>query len=286
MRTLFLVIAALLPAVILSLYIYKKDRVEKEPIRLLFALLLGGVACCYPAAVVEGFLLDIINKGVLQFYVFCGEYVDAKTIYTVHQLFENFIGIALVEEGLKLLVLLRITKNHREFNSIFDGIVYAVFVSLGFAAFENILYVLQYGFSNALMRAVTSVPGHTFFAVMMGYYYSFSYIAGKTAEAEEYLKSIDAIPQDTKNTAKTSLTWMMLAVPVLAHGLYDYCCTYGTRLAVFVFYAFLIGMYVYCFGKIKQMSAGDAPVNFYVRAAILRKHPHLTEPIQNGEIEL
>ena len=286
MRTLFLVMAALLPAVILSLYIYKKDRVEKEPLRLLFALLLGGVACCYPAAVVEGFLLDIINKGILQFYMLFGQSVNPKAIYTVHKLFENFIGIALVEEGLKLLVLLRLTKNHNEFNSIFDGIVYAIFVSLGFAAFENILYVLQYGFSNALMRAVTSVPGHTFFGVMMGYYYSFSHIAGKTAEAEEYLRSIDAIPTTAKTTTKTKLVWMMLAFPVLAHGMYDYCCTYGTRLAVFLFYAFLLGMYVYCFGKIKQMSADDAPVNFYVRAAILRKYPHLTEPVQNGEIEI
>ena len=79
---------------------------------------------------------------------------------------------------------------------------------------------------------------------------------------------------------------MMLAVPVFAHGLYDFCCTYGTRFAVFVFYAFLIGMYVYCFGKIKQMSVDDAPVNFYVRMAVLRKYPELAEPAQNGEIEI
>ena len=86
--------------------------------------------------------------------------------------------------------------------------MHAVFVSLGFAAFENILYVLQYGFSNALMRAVASVPGHTFFGIMLGYYYSFSHIAGKTAETEEYPKSIDAIPQDAKNTTKTGLVCM------------------------------------------------------------------------------
>ena len=185
-------------------------------------MLFGGVACCYPAAVVEGLLLDIINKGVLQIYVFCGEYVDGKIIYTVHQLLENFIGIALVEEGLKLWVLLRLTKNNREFNSIFDGIVYAVFVSLGFAAFENVLYVLQYGFSNALMRAVTSVPGHTFFGVMMGYYYSFSHIAVKTAEAEEYLKSIDAIPKTAKTTTKTKSAWLMLVAPMV-HALRYLC---------------------------------------------------------------
>ncbi len=286
MKTLFLVIAALLPALILCLYIYQKDRVEKEPVRLLFALLLGGVACCYPAAVIEEFLLDIINKGVLHFYLLYGEYINPQTIYTVNKVLENFIGIALVEEGLKLFVLAWLTKNHQEFNSIFDGIVYAVFVSLGFAAFENILYVLQYGFFNAMMRAVTSVPGHMFFAVMMGYYYSFSHIADKTAETEEYLKSIDAIPQTSKNTTKTRWVWLMLLVPVFAHGLYDYCCTYGTRLAVFVFYAFLIGMYVYCFGKIKKMSAGDAPVASYVYMLLLRKYPELGERLQSGEIEI
>ncbi|MBE7032378.1 MAG: PrsW family intramembrane metalloprotease [Ruminococcaceae bacterium] len=286
MRTVFLVIAALLPAVILCLYIYKKDRVEKEPARLLFTLLIGGVACCYPAAVIEGVFLDIIEKGVMGFYLSNGADINPKIIYTAHKLLENFIGIALVEEGLKLLVLLWFTKNNSEFNSVFDGIVYAVFVSLGFAAFENILYVLQYGFSNAMMRAVTSVPGHMFFAVMMGYYYSFAHIAGKVSNIELELKINGVIPKTVRSYLQSTFIGLALFAPVFAHGMYDYCCTYETRLAVLVFYAFLIGMYVYCFGKIKKMSAGDAPVRNYVYMQLLRKYPELSEHLQSEEFNL
>ena len=165
LNTVLLIIAALLPAIILSIYIYKKDRVEKEPLTLLLKLFLFGALVCFPAAYIEEFVIGIID-GIF------GEIYEGDSIFYIYNFIYYFIGIALVEEGVKLLVLKYIVQDNNNFDCFFDGVIYAVFVSLGFAALENIFYVLQYGFSNAILRGILSVPGHMFFGVMMGYYYS------------------------------------------------------------------------------------------------------------------
>ena len=43
-------------------------------------------------------------------------------------------------------------------------------VSMGFAAFENILYVSQDGLEVALLRAFTAIPAHATFGIIMGYF--------------------------------------------------------------------------------------------------------------------
>lgn len=79
-----------------------------------------------------------------------------------------FVVPGFIEEGIKYRVLLRRTWNEPNFNYRFDGVVYAVFVSLGFAAVENVMYVLTSGFSTAVARAIFSIPGHAMFGVVMG----------------------------------------------------------------------------------------------------------------------
>ena len=253
-----LVAAGLFPAIVLCSYIYRKDRVEKEPLGLLLKLLLSGVVICYPVVVAEEFLLEL----------FAG-----------NAILENFVGIALAEEGFKLLALFLITKKSREFDSLFDGIIYATFVSLGFAAFENVLYVIQYGWATALTRAVTSVPAHTFFGVFMGYYYSLLNIMDKAAIKERKLKEEGLVSKSVPEFSGKKYAVLSLIVPTFAHGLYDYCCTSDSWLAMLVFFAFLIGMYIYCFGKVKKMSVKDAPVSSYVFSLLAKKYPELESHI-------
>lgn len=80
----------------------------------------------------------------------------------LHSFLVGFIGVALVEELYKALFVYKKGYNNKAFNYMYDGIVYAVFTSLGFATLENILYVLEYGQSAALLRALVSVPAHAF----------------------------------------------------------------------------------------------------------------------------
>ena len=106
--------------------------------------------------------------------------------------------VAVVEEGTKLFFLKRRSWRDPNFNFMFDGIVYSVFVSLGFAAFENIKYVFTYGLSVAMPRALLAVPGHLGFAVFMGVFYGRAklcesrgqYFASKVSMAMGYVAAV------------------------------------------------------------------------------------------------
>lgn len=146
--------AALLPRHILMRYIYRKDTVEKEPPMLLMSLLIYGVIAALISIILENIGTKVLNS-----------LMDQSTVgYT---LVLAFAVVAVVEEGAKFAMLKRRTWNDMNFNYRFDGIVYAVFVSLGFAAFENIGYVLGYGLSVAPARALLAIPGHMCFGVFM-----------------------------------------------------------------------------------------------------------------------
>lgn len=281
LNVIFLICAALLPAIALCIYVFKKDRVEKEPIGLLLGLLALGCLICWPAAEIETVLSGIIDKIFIPFtYEEEGVVYLSEIAFKAYNAINNFIGIALVEEGLKFIALFLATRNNKNFNSLFDGLIYAVFVSLGFAAFENVLYVVSYGWTNALVRAVTAVPGHMFFAVLMGYYYSMWHVCEQAKTMERALKKRGLVDKNSKEISGKHHLICSLLVPVLAHGLYDYCCTSETVWADIVFYALLIFLYVYCFKRIKEMSKGDMEDKRFAAVMVFKKYPHLLEALR------
>ncbi len=221
-----LLMMAVLPVIVLLVYVYHKDPVEKEPLGLLAKLLLWGVASTLFAIVLE----------VVGSEVFLGG-GSPETFSGI--LFENFLLVALVEEACKYFFLKRATWRHPAFDYAFDGIVYAVFVSLGFAVAENIGYVSEYGFETAVVRAFTAIPGHCVFAVFMGYFY---------AEA----KSAEVRGDSSGRTANLALA---VLVPTLLHGTYDSLASFDGMGALFAFYAFLIAMVVTGMYLVKRESA-------------------------------
>lgn len=269
-----LVAAALLPAFVLCVYVYKKDRIEKEPIGLLLGLLAAGAACCIPAAFAEGVLLDTIDSFFNVQTAPDGNTYVPSSVYYVYYLVRNFIGIALVEEFFKWIVLIKITKKNKNHNSFFDGMIYAIFVSLGFAAFENIFYVLKYGWYVAVVRAILAVPGHMFDSVLMGYHYSHWNILDKAADIEKDLVAEGRISYAANPITSKKSRFNSLLVPVLAHGFYDFCCTVGGSLAMLVLVGFVIFLYIHCFKKIKQMSKADGSDNAYAMYLIRKKYPN------------
>lgn len=155
---LILFASAILPVLIILFAIYRADKINKEPIGKLILVFICGALIAFPAALLESVLDWFEPSGAL-----------------LGGLYKGFCVAAFSEELLKLLVLFLLVWNSRHFDEYFDGIVYAVYVSMGFACVENILYVFSsddYGSSlaTAAMRAILSVPGHFLFAVMMGYY--------------------------------------------------------------------------------------------------------------------
>lgn len=180
--------AALLPAILLWLYIWKKDA-QKEPTSWLLKAVLWGIAIIIPVAIVEA------GIGAMLFGV------EGKPTSLFGTTTMAFVEAALPEEAFKLFALWMVLRKNPYFDEHFDGIVYAVCVGLGFAALENIMYVFgeEDWFSTAILRALLAVPGHYAFAILMGYYYSVYHF-------------VDRSPK---------IAACVLLVPVLAHGAYD-----------------------------------------------------------------
>ncbi|HWQ29944.1 MAG TPA: PrsW family glutamic-type intramembrane protease, partial [Negativicutes bacterium] len=116
--------------------------------------------------------------------------------------YTSFVVAGLVEEGFKFLFFFLFIWRNRDFDEMFDGIVYAVFISLGFATVENLAYVLSTGMSTAVVRSFTAVPAHALFAVAMGYYLGIAKFAGPRYR-QKYI-------------------WLGFISPVILHGIYDF----------------------------------------------------------------
>lgn len=223
--------AAVVPAFILLRYVYRHDTIEKEPPLLLMTLFCLGVVSALCATVLES-----IAQTVLDLLI-----GPESPFYTVLM---AFLVVAVMEEGTKLYFLKRRTWDHPAFNYRFDGIVYAVFVSLGFAAYENILYVFQYGLSVALPRALLAIPGHMSFAVFMGVFYG----RAKCYEG----RGKDAASR--RNLRRGYFTAVFL------HGFYDACAMTGGGKALLAFTIFIVLMYLSVYRTLRRESAADAPV--------------------------
>ena len=154
-------LAAAGPAVVLMWYVYRKDRAEKEPAGLLVKLLFGGVLAAAAAVFLE------IGSEYVEYWM-----LGNRGPYNMYAVFEA-VCIGMIEEGTKLFFLKKFSWKNKAFNYRFDGMVYAVFVSLGFAAVENVLYVFEYKTMDVMLsRAILTIPAHMSFAVYMGLFYS------------------------------------------------------------------------------------------------------------------
>ena len=223
--------AAVIPAFVLLRYVYQHDTIEKEPPMLLLSLVFLGVVSALCATVLEGIAQTILDLLV----------APENPFYTV---LVAFLVVAVMEEGTKFYFLKRRTWYHPAFNYRFDGIVYAVFVSMGFAAYENVLYVFQYGLSVALPRALLAIPGHVSFAVFMGVFY------GRAKRCEG--KGNDAASR--RYLCRAFLTTVFL------HGFYDACAMMGGGKAFLTFAVFIVLMYLSVYCTLRRESAADAPV--------------------------
>ncbi len=208
-------IVSLAPVVIILVYIYVRDKYEKEPVSLLLKSLGLGALIVIPVVFTESLLSAIMpyfNETATAFY-------------------DAFVVAAFTEEVFKFLVLYFLIRKNKEFNERFDGIVYAVFISLGFAAVENVLYVYEGGLDVGLMRAFTAVPAHALFGVSMGYYFALSKF-------------------ETEDTGLNM--FKALAVPIVLHGIYDFILMTGHPYLLFAFIPFLIYLWWFGLKKIKQ----------------------------------
>lgn len=197
-----LILAAIAPAFMVIIYIYLKDKYEKEPKRvMIYSFLLGAI-------------VSVLITTIL--YVFFDYFLPLNNKFSLTQLFiKAFFVVGLSEEFSKYVIVRYYSQPRRAFNEPFDGIVYAVMVSMGFAMIENLMYVFQGGLQVALIRAFTAVPAHATFGIIMGYF------MGKAKF----------------NGMRIADNLIGLSLAVLLHGLYDF----------FLFIEFIPGIWVGAF---------------------------------------
>jgi protease PrsW len=184
----FLLFAALAPALFMMHFIYVRDKYERDPLWRVLLVYFVSFLTVIPAAMFEGVFSGIEKWGLIGV---------AISVWCV---------IALSEETVKYLAIRLLAVPMKSFNEVYDGILYGVAASLGFATVENLAYVFlshDQGLTVALARAVLSVPGHALWGVMMGYYIG---VAKFTEDPHK----------------KRALVWKGLLIAIFWHGLYDF----------------------------------------------------------------
>jgi protease PrsW len=221
-EVLLLILVAILPVAAMLWFIYRKDKFEREPLPLVLRTLLAGALAVIPTLLVGHFLAAPLGASLgLTDDTFGGK------VYTA------FVTAGLVEEVMKFLAFYLVIWHNPNFNEPFDAIVYCVAASLGFAAVENILYVLEHGLATGVMRAVLAVPGHAIFGVAIGYYMGLVKFGPRRLQAYHFL--------------------MAFVTSVGLHGVYDVIAfNQDNILFVAAMYAAVAYMWVFALRKMER----------------------------------
>jgi RsiW-degrading membrane proteinase PrsW (M82 family) len=212
-----ILLASLAPVFIILFYIYFRDKYDKEPLGLLIKSLVVGMLIVIPIVVVERLLVTIMPP--------IGKVPAAA--------YNAFLVAGSTEEVFKFLALYLLVWKSPSFDEKFDGIVYAVFVSLGFAAVENVLYVLDGGYQTAIVRAITAVPANALFGITMGYYLGIARMYSELRK--EYLRKA-------------------ILIPILLHGIYDFILMVKVGWLLMLFIPYVIYLYVVGMKKMRILS--------------------------------
>ncbi len=220
---------SILPIILILVIIYHKDK-KREPLPLLLVLFCLGILSCFLVLKVSD-----LSKLIFPFMNMSTKEMDLLSIVLY-----SFIGVALIEEACKWVMVYIVGYHNKEFEEVYDMIVYAVFVALGFAFYENIAYVFYLGnVKTAFLRAISAVPGHACYAISMGYYLSM-------AKQFHFKKRKDL----ERNNMMLSIL-----IPTVLHGIYDFCLMLGYKEFIYIFIIFVIYLFFTTIKKVKEISA-------------------------------
>ena len=232
---LILLAAGLIPAIYLMYYVYKKDQIEKEPVQLLLKIVGLGALSCFPAMILE----------MIGTYIMAYLPLDPSGI--VYGLIMNIIVIGCSEEFVKRAAMKIPTYKSPEFNYTFDGVVYGVAAAMGFAGLENVLYIMDFGFSVAPIRAITAIPMHAICGVFVGFFYGQMKLAENLGD----------------QAAAKSFWAKALWIPAVLHGIYDYAASSESTTLSIIWLVFVIALDIYAYRALKSMAAQDRHLNQY-----------------------
>ncbi len=205
-----IIFASLAPSIALLCFFYLKDKYNTEPVGMVFRSFIYGVLLVFPVLVLQ---YAFQEEGLL-----------------LNPFLQAFVSAALFEEFFKWFILFYIFYKHVQFDQHYDGIVYSVSISLGFATMENIFYLVAFGVDQAFIRALLPVSSHALFGVIMGYY------LGKA--------------KFSLGRRKIKLIALSLLFPWLLHGIYDYIL-YIQQYWIYMMLPFMIFLWSLALRKVK-----------------------------------
>ncbi len=214
-----LVAIATVPVILILFYVYYRDKYKKGPLWMLLLSLAGG-AVIVPAVI----WWEQAMLGFSEYYY---------SFQWQHGFIISFLVAGLCEESMKMLAFMLLIWRRSYFMEKFDAILYAVYISLGFALVENIMYVLDGGTQTGLTRALTAVPAHAIFGVAMGFYLGRAKFSSR------------------KRILKIFYAWF---VPIVLHGTYNYIIMSDMPYLLFTFVLYVILLYLLGFRKLKTIS--------------------------------
>lgn len=254
-----LMMLAVLPAAILMYLVYRYDAIEKEPVGLVTKVFILGAV-----STIGAMILETVGEAVLT-------NIAGNLPTMTYQFLEFFFVVAVSEELVKLLAL-SITRNNPAFNYTFDGIVYGVAAALGFAALENILYVVSSGSVGlAVVRGITAVPLHCTCGVFMGFFWGV---------AHKY--------RMRGNQSKKVLYLLLgYVVPVIIHGFYDFAVSSGSDVITLIGLAFTVLVFILAVLQVRGAAKRDEPLAQNIPAGLPPQPNHgsipYTFPDQYGQ---
>lgn len=213
-----LILLAVAPGLALMAWFYVRDRWEPEPRGHILKVMLGGALVVAPAFLLERAACVLLGLEAAPWEMLPSE----RALY-------SFGVVGLVEEGLKLAVVLALIYRDPEFDEPFDGIVYCVAAALGFAILENAKQVLHFGAGPGVARAFLTVPAHAMFGVAQGYFLGAARFA-------------------PRRQAALALTGLTLAVAL--HGGYDWLLFTPERYLLAI--PFMAAMWLAAFAAMEQ----------------------------------
>lgn len=239
-----LLAASLIPPLFLLWKVYQSDKIEKEPPKLLLIIFVLGMI----SAVFAG-ILEMIGGAVLV-RLFPGGFAETAVGSTVFNFLYFLIIVGGSEELVKFLAMRIPTWRNRAFNYVFDGVVYGVTAALGFAALENVLYVLDTGLVTAGIRAWTAIPLHCIAGIFMGHYYGIAKAAERWSDSRERNPSL-------RGKAKNKFLRLSILIPMVIHGVYDFIATAENMIVLALFFVYIIIVDIFAYNSLKQYSRND-----------------------------
>lgn len=219
----------LVPPLLLLLYIYHIDKIEKEPPKLLLRLFLFGIFAVIPAM-----FLELAGEAILTA-------LNIPVTSYLYLFLMYFVVVAFAEELSKRCVGVGLTYKREEFDYQFDAVVYCAAAALGFACAENVLYLFVDGAQVAWGRLI---PIHAICGIFMGHYVGLAKSAARAGDS----------------VGRIMFNFLSVFIPVLIHGFYDFSLSTENEDMLVANFVFTVVITIIAFFSLHSYAKKDKPI--------------------------